>query len=226
MFHADGCGPNTLNPATSHRQNHRKCSSRSSSTGYVTDSTSHEEVKRLTDRVAYLEGLVQPGDMLRWCSTARSAGSLDSHTVAGDEKKKDGSSYGSKNTVTESNGLGKRRHSLDSKDEPFPKKHQMDPAISPLESIRPMSTPQSPSTIEAQVYIQQELDATKDLSSTRRTVLKSAMEFINQLSERPKVTIGTRMGFSCGGTALQDIHYPTIEFLFWMLKGKLPRRVK
>ncbi|GME23991.1 Transcription factor [Neofusicoccum parvum] len=156
--------------------------------------------------------------MPRRLSTAHSAGSLDSHTATSQEKAKDASPYGSKLTVVESNGLRKRSHSLGSKDEPFPKKRQIDPGISPLETIRPMSTPQSPSTIEAQFYIQQELDATKDLSSTRRTVLKSAMEFISQLSERPKVTIGARTGFSCSGTALQDIHYPTIEFLYWMLR--------
>ncbi|EKG17471.1 Transcription factor fungi [Macrophomina phaseolina MS6] len=120
-------------------------------------------------------------------------------------------------TASEPDALRKRSRSVGSKDETS-KKRRLEAAFSPLESIRPMSTPQSPSTVEAQSYIQQELEAAKDLSSTRRTVLRSIGELINQLHGRVKVNIGARPGFNCSGTILQDIDYPPIEFLYWMLR--------
>ncbi|KAK7705492.1 hypothetical protein SLS57_010026 [Botryosphaeria dothidea] len=156
--------------------------------------------------------------MPRRLSTAHSAGSLDSHTAVSQEKSNAASPYGNKLTVADNDGHRKRSHSLGAKDEPFSKKRKAESEFSPLESIRPMSTPQSPSTVEAQSYIQQELEAAKDLSSTRRTVLRSIGELINQLHGRVKVTIGARTDFNTTGTILQDIHYPPIEFLYWMLK--------
>ncbi|KAL0256856.1 hypothetical protein SLS55_007665 [Diplodia seriata] len=178
-----------------------------------------EEVKRLTDRVAFLEDLVRTKEMPRPVSTAHSAGSLDHHTSSLQDEKQDSSPGAGKLSLPEQSELRKRSRSLGSKDETLSKRRKLaEQGLSPLENIRPMSTPQSPSTIEAQSYIQHELEAAKDLSSTRRTVLRSVGELINQLDGKLKASTSARADFSCTGTGLQDIQYPSIEFLCWMLK--------
>lgn len=181
-----------------------------------------EEVKRLTDRVAFLEDLVRTVDMPRPVSTAHSAGSLDHHTLASPEEKDDSSSANGRLSLPETNALRKRSQSLGAKDEALAKRRKLESGFSPLESIRSMSTPQSPSTIEAQSYILHELEAAKDLSSTRRTVLRSVGELISQLDSKLKVSTNTRVDSSSTGTGLQDIQYPSTEFLCWMLKGEMP----
>lgn len=77
--------------------------------------------------------------------------------------------------------------------------------------------PSSPIS-DAECYIQQELESSPELQGTRRSVLRSALDLIKQLSR----TENPQPLFACKRASLQNIHYPSIELLSWMLRGKLP----
>lgn len=81
--------------------------------------------------------------------------------------------------------------------------------------------PSSP-TSDAECYIQQELESSPELQGTRRSVLRSALDLITQLSQNPMSAENPQSLFACKGASLQNIHYPSIELLSWMLRGKLP----
>ncbi|KAF2009391.1 hypothetical protein BU24DRAFT_497039 [Aaosphaeria arxii CBS 175.79] len=80
------------------------------------------------------------------------------------------------------------------------------------------STPQSPSIVEAQDFISREISVGKQMPADRLAILNNAMSFVNQLSQAPRhedvlPTRGTRVA-----DILDDIRYPPIELLYWMLR--------
>lgn len=77
--------------------------------------------------------------------------------------------------------------------------------------------PSSP-TSDAECYIQQELESSPKLQGTWRSVLRSALDLITQLSRNPMSAENPQSLFVCKGASLQNIHYPSIELLSWMLR--------
>lgn len=93
--------------------------------------------------------------------------------------------------------------------------------VSPSPSTHSPSIPQSPSIMEAQDFIRQEISSGKHMPADRLAVLNSAMSFVNHLSrvQKPSDTSfarGTRVL-----DVLEDITYPSIELLYWMLRGMM-----
>lgn len=82
--------------------------------------------------------------------------------------------------------------------------------------------PQSPSVLEAQDFIRQELRSGKHMPADRLAVLNSAMSFVNHLSQAPKPADASLAFNTRVLDVLEDISYPSIELLFWMLRGEMP----
>lgn len=74
---------------------------------------------------------------------------------------------------------------------------------------------------DAQRYLKQELKSSEAIPSTRRPVLQSALELIAQLSQDAKPIDNARPCLGGRITPMQDNHYPSIELLYWMLRGTL-----
>jgi hypothetical protein len=92
---------------------------------------------------------------------------------------------------------------------------------SPASSTTSPSLPQSPSVLEAQDFIRQELRSGKHMPADRLAVLNSAMSFVNHLSRTHK-SADTSFAFNTRVLdVLEGIRYPSIELLFWMLRGKI-----
>lgn len=80
--------------------------------------------------------------------------------------------------------------------------------------------PQSPSLLEAQDFIRQEISAGKDMPANRLAVLNSAMSFVNHLSKVPKSADYANASNTRVLDVLEDISHPSTEMLYWMLRGK------
>ncbi|KAH7068205.1 hypothetical protein BKA63DRAFT_494865 [Paraphoma chrysanthemicola] len=116
----------------------------------------------------------------------------------------------------------KRRKETDTAPAPkVSRRHELQ--ASPSSSTPSPSMPQSPSVSEAQDFIRQELKSVKNMPADRLAVLKSAMSFVNHLSQAAKPTESLFASSTRVLDVLEGISYPSIELLFWMLrelKGK------
>lgn len=73
--------------------------------------------------------------------------------------------------------------------------------------------------MEAQDFIQWNLSFSRHLEADRLAVLNSAMSFVNRLSqsEKPAATLSSQR--SRVVDILEGITYPSVELLYWMLRG-------
>ena len=92
--------------------------------------------------------------------------------------------------------------------------------VSPSPSTYSPTVSESPSVIEAQDFIRRQIGAAHYMSAERLGVLNSAMSFVNHLLRATKPD-------SCNTNArvsdvMDGITYPTVELLYWMLRGSVP----
>ncbi|CAN9453493.1 unnamed protein product [Alternaria alternata] len=93
---------------------------------------------------------------------------------------------------------------------------------SPASSHSP-SIPPSPSILEAQDFIRREIKTGNHMPADRLAVLKEAMSFVNHLSQVNKPWGRTNSPTTRVLDVLEDISYPNIEVLYWIvrdLKGR------
>jgi hypothetical protein len=87
----------------------------------------------------------------------------------------------------------------------------------------PCSTglPQSQPIIEAHDFIRREITSGKPMPADRLAVLNSAMSFVTHLSQNTKHedVVGGRN--SRVVNILEDIDFPSVELLYWMLRGTI-----
>lgn len=74
---------------------------------------------------------------------------------------------------------------------------------------------------DAQRYLKQELKSSEGIPSTRRPVLQSALELISRLSQDARPIDNARLCLVGRTASMQGSHYPSIELLYWMLRGTL-----
>ena len=81
------------------------------------------------------------------------------------------------------------------------------------------SIPQPPLITEARDFIKREITSGKPMCADRSAVLNSAMSFVTHLSQTMKRenTIDSRN--TRVANILEDISVPSIELLYWMLRG-------
>lgn len=123
--------------------------------------------------------------------------------------------------LRQNRSTSKRRRNTDTA--PVPKssrRHELQ--ASPSSSTPSPSMPQSPSVVEAQDFIRQELKSGKHMPADRLAVLNSAMSFVNHLSRAPKPSDTSFPSSTRVLNVLDGIMHPSIELLFWMLRGKIP----
>jgi hypothetical protein len=82
------------------------------------------------------------------------------------------------------------------------------------------SMPQSPSILEAQEFIRREIRTGKNMPADRLSVLKDAMSFVDHISQVTKSWDASSAPSTRVLDVLQDISYPSIEVLYWMVRGK------
>jgi len=82
--------------------------------------------------------------------------------------------------------------------------------------------PQSPSILEAHDFIRQEISSGINMPAERLAVLNAAMSFVNHLSRvtKPSDVSGARSTRVVN--VLENITFPSIELLCWMLHGTKP----
>lgn len=80
--------------------------------------------------------------------------------------------------------------------------------------------PQSPTIIEAHDFIRREITSGKALSADRLAVLNSAMSFVTHLSQTTKLEQAVGSRGARVTNLLEDISFPSVEMLYWMLRGK------
>ncbi|KAH8634717.1 hypothetical protein IG631_10117 [Alternaria alternata] len=90
---------------------------------------------------------------------------------------------------------------------------------SPASSHSP-SMPPSPSILEAQDFIRREIKTGNHMPADRLAVLKEAMSFVNHLSQVNKPWGHTNSPTTRVLDVLEDISYPNIEVLYWMVRGR------
>jgi hypothetical protein len=100
------------------------------------------------------------------------------------------------------------------------RRHELEVSPAPTAYSAP-SLAHSPSIMEAQDFIQWKLSFSRHLEADRLAVLNSAMSFVNRLSqaERPVTTLNSQS--SRVVDILEGITYPSIELLYWMLRGSM-----
>jgi hypothetical protein len=81
------------------------------------------------------------------------------------------------------------------------------------------SASHSPSIVEAHDFIQHELNAGRHMEADRIAVLSSAMSFIRHISHTSKPIAPLLMRESGDGDILDGITYPSMELLYWILRG-------
>ena len=91
---------------------------------------------------------------------------------------------------------------------------------SPASSHSP-SMPPSPSIAEAQDFIRREIKTGNHMPAERLAVLKEAMSFVNHLSQVNKPWGSSNPPTTRVLDVLEDISYPSIEVLYWMVRGRL-----
>lgn len=80
--------------------------------------------------------------------------------------------------------------------------------------------PPSPSILEAQDFIRREIKTGKNMPADRLCVLKDAMSFVDHLSQVTKSWDTASVPNARVVDVLEDISYPSIEVLYWMVRGK------
>lgn len=78
---------------------------------------------------------------------------------------------------------------------------------------------QSPSIHEAHDFICQEIHSGKNMPADRLAVLNAAMSFVNHLSQVTKPSDVSDTRSTRVIDVLEDITYPSMELLYWMLRG-------
>ena len=91
---------------------------------------------------------------------------------------------------------------------------------SPSSSTCSASIPPSPSLLEAQDFIRREIKTGKNMPAERLCVLKDAMWFVDHLSQVTKSWDSTSVPNARVVDVLEDISYPSIEVLYWMVRGR------
>ncbi|KAF2847220.1 hypothetical protein T440DRAFT_214911 [Plenodomus tracheiphilus IPT5] len=89
---------------------------------------------------------------------------------------------------------------------------------SPSSSTTSPSMPQSPSILEAQDFIRQEIKSSKHMPADRLAVLNSAMNFVNHLSRVVKNSGVQETASARVLDVLEGITYPSAETLYWVLR--------
>ena len=80
--------------------------------------------------------------------------------------------------------------------------------------------PQSPSIIEAHDFIRREIISGKPMPADRLAVLNSAMSFVTHLSQTVKHESLAGARNTRVADILEGISMPSVEILYWMLRGK------
>ncbi|KAF1852027.1 uncharacterized protein K460DRAFT_413505 [Cucurbitaria berberidis CBS 394.84] len=97
--------------------------------------------------------------------------------------------------------------------------------VSPSPSNPSPSMPQSPSILEAQDFIRQEINSGKHMPADRLAVLNAAMSFVNHLSRVTKPNDVSTAPSTRVLDVLEDISYPSVETLYWMLRELKGKRI-
>lgn len=119
--------------------------------------------------------------------------------------------------VRNSRNAQKRRTVPEASSVQAKKRHAPDVTPSPT-SYSP-SVSQSPSVIEAQGFIRREIGSGQYMSTERLEVLNAAMSFVNRLLQSAKPDAPASRTTHRVVDVLDGITYPSIELLYWMLRG-------
>jgi hypothetical protein len=125
-------------------------------------------------------------------------------------------------TLRQNRNPSKRRRTTElipSRSKKSSRQHELDASPSP--STYSPTVSESPSVVEAQDIIRRELGSAQHMSTERLVVLNSAMSFVNHLLRATKPDTHNTHAARVANV-MEGITYPSIELLYWMLRGSIP----